>query len=109
MNKCDIRQNELCNSLGAEYCIRYIDLERVIYRDFGNGFNAEISGMPTENKNKLATIYLWYRSEYIIKSICKVARSDIADVVDKLYVLSCDILRNNHASPPGGGVGGKNL
>ena len=50
----------LCKSLGVDYRVTTIDLERVIYRDFGNGFNVEISGMHTSSMKKKATIYLWY-------------------------------------------------
>lgn len=106
MNKCDTKQNDLLKSLGPEYSIRYIDFERVIYRDFGNGFNVEISGMHTANEHKMATIYLWHGESFIVTSICKVARSDIADVVDKLYVISCDMLQSNHALPRGWGGAG---
>lgn len=60
MSKQDIVQRELCRKLGSEYQIIRIDLEKVIYRDFGNGFNVEISGTHTARKDKLATIYLWY-------------------------------------------------
>ena len=35
----------LCRSLGKEYRVCTIDFEPVIYRDFGNGFNVEISGV----------------------------------------------------------------
>lgn len=42
---------ELKKALGANYSIRTIDLEKCLYRDFGNGFNVEISGCsaPTES------------------------------------------------------------
>ena len=49
----------LANSLGDEYSVCTIDLERVVYRDFGNGFNVEISGVHTASTKKKATIYLW--------------------------------------------------
>lgn len=52
-------QNKLCQSLGSEYVIRYIDLERCIYRDYHNGFNLEISGTQTARKNLRCSVYLW--------------------------------------------------
>ena len=47
MSKLDTVQRELCRKLGDEYRIMRIDYEKVIYRDFGNGFNVEISGTHT--------------------------------------------------------------
>ena len=60
MSKRDTMIRALCKSLGVDYRVTTIDLERVIYRDFGNGFNVEISGMHTSSMKKKATIYLWY-------------------------------------------------
>lgn len=60
MSKRDTMIRALCKSLGVDYRVTTIDLERVIYRDFGNGFNVEISGMHTPSMKKKATIYLWY-------------------------------------------------
>lgn len=60
MSKRDTMIRALCKSLGVDYRVTTIDLERVIYRDFGNGFNVEISGMYTSSMKKKATIYLWY-------------------------------------------------
>ncbi|MCD2492959.1 hypothetical protein LQE92_10000 [Lacrimispora sp. NSJ-141] len=64
----------LCRSLGAEYCVREIDLEPIIYRDFGNGFNVEISGVYTASTKKKATRYLWHGElppECIIVKTCR--------------------------------------
>ena len=63
MSKCDVKQNALCKSLGPDYRILYIDLKRCIYRDFGNGFDVEISGTHTTSNRKTATVYLWYVPE----------------------------------------------
>ena len=60
MSKRDTMIRALCKSLGVDYRVTTIDLERVIYRDFGNGFNVEISGMHTSSMKKKATLYLWY-------------------------------------------------
>ena len=65
MSKCDVNQNALCRSLGPDYRILYIDLERCIYRDFGNGFDVEISGTHTTSNRKTATVYLWYVPEKV--------------------------------------------
>ena len=51
---------ELKRILGQDYQIRIIDLERCLYRDFGNGFNVEVSGVSRAYRKGCATIYLWF-------------------------------------------------
>ena len=92
MSKCDVKQNVLCKKLGPEYRILYIDLERCIYRDFGNGFDVEISGTHTTSERKTATIYLWYNARTIAKIVSDVKRDDIGKVVYELYKLTCELL-----------------
>lgn len=93
MSRCDVKQNALCKSLGSDYRILYIDLERCIYRDFGNGFDIEISGMHTTSERKNATIYLWYTPEMMtVRRVTNVKRSDIGKVVDELYEFSQELL-----------------
>lgn len=79
---------ELCASLGKQYTTCTIDLEPVIYRDFGNGFNVEICGVYTTSKKKKATIYLWFGTEQpecmIVRTEYKVARENIASTVEML-------------------------
>ena len=86
----------LCKSLGAEYCVREIDLEPVIYRDFGNGFNVEVSGVYTTGTKKKATIYLWHGERQpdciIIKTVKEVSREDIALKVEELLEYSNSLL-----------------
>lgn len=93
MSKCDVKQNALCKSLGPDYRILYIDLERCIYRDFGNGFDVEISGTHTTSERKTATIYLWYNAEVTVKRVSGVKQCDIGKVVDELYEFSKELLR----------------
>ena len=57
MTKKDKAIQELCDSLGGDYKVQDIDLETCIYRDFGNGFDVEISGVYTTSQKKKATIY----------------------------------------------------
>lgn len=82
----------LCKSLGAEYRVREIDLEPVIYRDFGNGFNIEVSGVYTTSTKKKATIYLWHGDRQpeciIVKTVHDVSREDIASEVEELLAYS---------------------
>ena len=88
MASCDTAIRALCKSLGKDYRVTTIDFERVIYRDFGNGFNVEISGVHTTSKRKKATIYLWYGDKvfncFIVDTIKDVAREDIGEVVENL-------------------------
>jgi hypothetical protein len=92
MSTCNTKQNALCKSLGPDYRIRTIDLERCIYRDFGNGFDVEVSGTHTTSERKTATIYLWYNARTIAKIVSDVKRDDICKVVDELYNLTCELL-----------------
>lgn len=78
---------ELCKKLGSEYRITDIDLERVVYRDFGNGYDVEISGVNTSSLSKKARIYLWKDKHRIIKIIENVPQSGIGAWVDKLHAL----------------------
>lgn len=86
----------LCKSLGKEYRVCTIDFEPVIYRDFGNGFNVEISGVYTTSKTKKATLYLWYGEEQpeclIVKTVRDVQRDEIVDVVEGLLHYSYALL-----------------
>ena len=94
MSRCDVKQNALCKSLGPEYKVMYVDGERCIYRDFGNGFDVEISGTYTTSNRKTATIYLWYMPEKMtVKRVSGVKQSDIGKVVDELYKFSQELLQ----------------
>lgn len=89
---------ELCESLGKQYRTCTIDLEPVIYRDFENGFNVEISGVYTTSKKKPATIYLWFGTEQpdcmIVRTEYRVARESIASTVEMLRGYSDSLIQN---------------
>lgn len=56
----------ICEKLGNHYSIRLLDFEQVIYRDFGNGYDIEVSGL-NHNKEKFnATIYVWNAKKQVI-------------------------------------------
>ena len=60
------RLKEMQKELGEDYRIVIFDGERVIYRDFGNGYDIEISRMNTNKKNAKGTIYIWEdRKRYV--------------------------------------------
>lgn len=86
----------LCKSLGSDYCVREIDFEPVIYRDFGNGFNVEVSGVYTTGTKKKATIYLWHGDRQpeciIVKTVREVPREDIQSTVEELLEYSNSLL-----------------
>ncbi len=100
MSKCDIALSHLCKQLGENYCIRTIDLERCIYRDFGNGFNVEISRMHTTRADRQATIYLWFGENspdcLIVETVRDVPREKIAAVVDDLFAYSEQLIRDGY-------------
>ncbi len=50
---------EVCLALGSPYEIKTIDLEYVVYRDLGNGYDIEVSGLDNQRHNFEATIYVW--------------------------------------------------
>lgn len=82
-----VHMKKLCIELGPDYRIANIDLERVIYRDFGNGYDVEISGVNTSSQRKKARIYLWKDQTRIIKIIENVPESDIGAHVGRLHAL----------------------
>lgn len=100
MSKQEMSLCALRKSLGNEYSIRIIDLERVLYRDFGNGFNVEISGVNTTKNDKPATIYLWYGEKQsecmIVRTIQGVVRGDIGSVVDDLCEYTNELIRRGY-------------
>lgn len=100
MSKQDTCIRALCKELGENYRICTIDLERVIYRDFGNGFNVEISGMHTSSLKKTATIYLRFGDTndtcIIVKKIAGVPRYLIHEKVEELLVYSNELLAKGY-------------
>lgn len=89
----DIVQRALCKKLGSNYQICNIDMEQVIYRDFGNGFNVEISGTYTTSEKKPAIIYLWFGSHFVIRVARDVPRDKIGEKVEELLTYSNDLIK----------------
>jgi hypothetical protein len=77
ISKPSQHMKSLCKELGPEYRITVIDLSQVIYRDFGNGFDLEVSGVNTASIRKRATLYLWHDKNRIIKIVKSVPQEDI--------------------------------
>lgn len=82
---------QLCEKLGPKYSIRMIDTECVIYRDFENGFDIEISGANTSSEKKLVTIFLWRDKCKIEKTVEQVPQFKIGDCVEELYYESLNL------------------
>lgn len=74
---------EACKALGKDYTIRVFDLENVIYRDLGNGYDFEISNIDNRKKSFEPVLYIWdNRKPHIVETI-----SDIHSVEELKSVL----------------------
>lgn len=92
---------ELKKALGKEYRIRVIDWEKCLYRDFGNGFNVEVSGCSRANRKGPATLYLWYGDSpgcFIVHTAHDIGRSAdaIGTAVEELYDYSQSLLSRGY-------------
>lgn len=74
----------LCEELGDKYSVRVFDLENVIYRDLGNGYDFELSGVDNNKKHLCATLYIWNNIQNVI--VEKVER--ISSVEDLKSILN---------------------
>ena len=77
---------ELCDKCGNGYILKNIDFEQCIYKDFGNGYDIEIS--LVSKRGMLASIYVWYKDvdgRYsVIKTIHEIHHNDLPIVVKEL-------------------------
>lgn len=95
---------ELKRTLGAEYRIRTIDWEKCLYRDFGNGFNVEVSGVSRANRKGAATLYLWFGKHaydcLIVKTVRDVGRGAeaIGEAVNDLREYSNSFIAHGYDS-----------
>ena len=77
-------------------------MEKCLYRDFGNGFNVEVSGVSRANKNGTATLYLWFGTTvpdcFMVKAKSNVGRSakEIGDAVEELFSFSEELIRRGY-------------
>lgn len=85
MQSVNPQLRKLCKQLGSDYEITIIDLEHVIRRDLGNGYDLEISGVNTSSLKRKATLYVWKDKKHIVEKIYRVSRDDIGSIADKLY------------------------
>ena len=77
-------------------------MEKCLYRDFGNGFNVEVSGVSRTNKNGPATLYLWFGTTvpdcFMVKAKSNVGRSakEIGEAVEELFSFSEELIRRGY-------------
>ncbi len=80
------RIKETLMYLGEPYVIRTIDLEEVIYTEFKNRINIEISGLNLPNKpNFNCHIYVWSPYRQVIEQIDNVkSKESLKDYLNYL-------------------------
>ena len=89
-------RKELCD----KYRIMNIDMELCPYRDFGNGFDLEISDVSHTARKCPATLYLWFTGEksspLIVKTVHDVERSAeaIHAAAEELYELYESLIKH---------------
>jgi hypothetical protein len=92
----------LQEEINSQYSIRVIDFEPCLYRDFGNGFNVEISGCNTRRRKTKATIYLWFGDKcgscVLVKTLHDVERtaSAISNATETLFTLSQNLIKQGY-------------
>ena len=66
--------HRLCSCMGDAYQVVWFDFENVIYRDFKNGYEIEISGLANKKRNKIAHLYRWKNRSRVVnqKDVCPV-------------------------------------
>ncbi|MBR1812156.1 MAG: hypothetical protein IJ766_11020 [Clostridia bacterium] len=95
---------ELKAALGRDYSIRTIDWEKCLYRDFGNGFNVEVSGCSRANRKGCATLYLWFGEHVydcvLVKTVPDVGRSAeaIGEAVENLCEYAGSLIAHGYDS-----------
>lgn len=93
---------KLQEEINNQYSIRVIDCEYCLYRDFGNGFNVEISGCNTKRRKTKATIYLWFGENcgscVLVKTLHNVERtaSAISNATETLFTFSQNLIEQGY-------------
>lgn len=102
MTTRDTAIRNLCESLGKDYTLEVIDYEPVVYRDFGNGFNVEISGAYTTSKKRPVNIYLWCGDKIghckVVRDAQEVSRANITEVVESFLDYSNELIASGVAA-----------
>lgn len=102
MIKMSRKMKMLKEEFGDKYCICIIDFEPCLYRDFGNGFNVEVSGCNTNNRKTKASLYLWFGTNspncIMVKSVygIEMTANAIDKAVGELYAYSQSLLEQGY-------------
>lgn len=102
MIKVSKKIKALKDALGNKYRICVIDFEQCLYRDFGNGFNVEISGCNTNKHNAKANLYLWFGTNppncIMEKSVygIEMTANAIDKAVEELHTYSQSLLEQGY-------------
>lgn len=90
---------DICLQLGEPYTIKVIDRENSIYRDLGNGFDIEVSGLDNQKKSINASIYVWQTKNFIhtVETIHDI--NSIIELKDTLGYLAIKYLNISIANP----------
>ena len=76
---------DVLRELGARYCIRIMDNELVIYRDFGD-YDVEVSGLEFPKASFKAVIYLWNKRQGFVDETFEV--KSLPELESKLNEIS---------------------
>lgn len=76
--------DRLCRELGSQYSVKVIDMEPVIYRDFLNGYDVEISGLYQKSKRARSNVYLWKDGRQIVRTLYGVEQAELGQKVEEL-------------------------
>lgn len=102
MIKMSRKMKMLKEEFGDKYCICIIDFEPCLYRDFGNGFNVEVSGCNTNKRNAKANLYLWFGTNspncIMVKSVygIEMTANAIDKAAEELYTYSQSLLEQGY-------------
>ncbi len=61
---CELKR-EYCK----DYSIQRIDFENCLYRDFGNGYDVELSGFDNRSWKHMGIAYLWKDKSHTVKTV----------------------------------------
>lgn len=82
------KMREALQLLGDGYSVKTIDLEPCIYRNLGNGYDIEVSGL--NNQKKGCIVYLWRTSPglRIVYQQCIKNLSDLMPMMERMVNIS---------------------
>ncbi|MDF2570218.1 MAG: hypothetical protein K0R55_1822 [Sporomusa sp.] len=86
---------EIFNSLGEPYKIKNLGLSCVIYRNLGNEYVFEVSGLDNQRKDFNVTLFIWdVQRNRVIETIPNIASS--TDLKDRLEAAAMNYKKISH-------------